>query len=69
MKHITFTVKVPDEADLSPLLLAHPEMLEALALSVACALNLDISQVSASLEATVPVVIPRRLGLITGITE
>lgn len=69
MKEITFTVKVPDETDLSPLLVHHHEILQVLALSVASRLTVDISQVFASLEATVPVTHPRRLGVITGITE
>jgi hypothetical protein len=69
MKDITFTVKVPDETDLSPLLLHHAEILQVLGLSVAHALNIDISEVFTSLEATVPVTHPRRLGVITGITR
>lgn len=69
MKEITFTVKVPDETDLGPLLVHHPEILQVLALSVASRLDIDISEVFASLEASVPVTHPRRLGVITGIVE
>jgi hypothetical protein len=67
MKQITFTVTVPDEAQLGLLLTSHPELLEVLATNVARVLSLNIADVSASVEATVPVVNPRRLGVITGI--
>ena len=69
MKLIVITVTVPDEAQIGLLLPGHPELLEGVAAIVAPMLHLHISQVSASVEATVPVVNPRRLGVITGITE
>jgi hypothetical protein len=68
MKQITITVKVPDDAQLGLLLPGHPELLEGVATLVAPMLHLHISQVAVSVEATVPVATPRRLGVITGMT-
>jgi hypothetical protein len=69
MKTLTLTLTVPDHVQFDPTANKHLRILDQVMQIAAYAFDVDLADIKCSIEAEMPVVHPRRLGVITGITR
>jgi hypothetical protein len=67
MKTITFTLTVPDHVQFNPLENKHARLADALLMAAIYGFDLDPHEARVAVGAEVPVMNPRRLGVITSL--